>query len=117
MGFDLQVLASNFRARDGELLATASLRFDRDMRLLSQLDRDANPCLVHPLPDGLKVGHYNDDGLKFDNVDRYGNLLTYTTPTELGRLRIPTDFAPWNQAILAFLRNLPPDARVFLYWC
>jgi hypothetical protein len=117
MGFDLQVLASNSRAKGGELVTTANLRFDRDMRLLSQLARDANPCLVHPLADGLKVGHYRDDGLRFEDVDAYGKQLTYTTPADLKILQTPIDLVPWNQAILAFLTALPPDARLFLYWC
>ena len=79
MGIDLQILASHFRERDGELLATASLRLDRDVDLLGQLNAGASPCLVHALPAGFKVGHYEDDGLKFDEVDRHGNPLTYTT--------------------------------------
>ena len=117
MGIDLQALASNFRERDGEFLATAGLRFDRDLRLFAQLDPHASPCLVHPLPKGLKIGHYGDQGLKFDDVDRYNKLLTYTTSTDLRRLKLPGDLTPWNQAILAFLLALPPDARLILYWC
>jgi len=117
MGIDLQVLASNFRERDGELLATASLRCDRDQRLLAQLAAEASPRLVHPLPKGLKIGHHDDQGLKFDDVDRYGKPLTYTTSADLRRLRLPADLAPWNQAVLAFLLALPPDAHLVLYWC
>src|SRR5229473_1705784 len=111
MGIDLQVLASNFRERDGELLATASLRFDRDRRLLAQLGPDASPCLVRPLLKGLKIGHYDHQGLRFDDVDKYGKPLTCTSSTELRRLQLPADLAPWNQAVLAFLSKLPPDAR------
>jgi len=63
MGVDLEVMASHFRELRGEMLSTARLRFDRDPRLLGQLDRQASPCLVHPLPEGLKVGCYQDEGL------------------------------------------------------
>lgn len=117
MGIDLQVLASHFRERRGELLATASLRFDRDQRLLAQFSIDAEPCLVHPLPEGLKVGHYEDEGLKFDEVDRYGKPLTFTTSADLKNLHPPDDLAPWNVAVLAFLKALPPDTRLVLFWC
>jgi hypothetical protein len=78
---------------------------------------DAEPCLVRPLPEGLKVGHCEDEGLKYEEVDRYGNALTFTTPTELGKLRVADDLGPWNRAVIAFLLALPPDARVVLYWC
>jgi hypothetical protein len=117
MGVDLKVLASHFRERRGEFLTTASMRLDRDPRLLAQLAADADPCLVHPLPGGLKVGHYEDEGLRFDDVDRYGKPLTFTTPDTLRRLRVPDELSDWNWAVLSFLLALPTDARVILYWC
>jgi hypothetical protein len=117
MGVDLKVLASHFRERRGEFLATATLRFDRDAGLFAQLTPGANPCLVQPLPAGLKVGHYEDDGLRWDEVDRHGEPLTFTTSAELRRLALPDGLSPWNRAALAFLLALPTDARIVLYWC
>jgi hypothetical protein len=101
MGVNLKVLASHFRERRGEFLATASLRLDRDAALLSQLAESAEPCLVRPLPAGLKVGHYEDEGLKWEEVDRHSERLTFTTQTALRRLRLPEDLSPWNRAVLA----------------
>jgi hypothetical protein len=117
MGIDLEVLASHFRERRGEMLSTAKLRFDRDSRLFGQLDRQASPCLVRPLPEGLQVGSYQEDGLTYSATDRSGQPLTFTTPADLVHLRIPEELAPWNRAILAFLLALPPDTRIVLYWC
>jgi hypothetical protein len=117
MGVDLKVLATNFRERRGEFLATAAMRFDRDTGLFTQLAPDSDSRLVQPLPADLKVGHYEDEGLRWDMTDRQGHPLTFTTPAELRRLRVPDDLAPWNRAVLAFLLALPPDARIVLYWC
>src|SRR5262245_19786931 len=117
MGVDLKVMASHFRERRGELLPTATLRFDRDPRLFGQLAPDATPCLVRPLPDGLAVGSYEDEGLRYIEADRYGNRLTWTTPADLHRLAVPDDTDPWNRAIIAFLLALPPDTRLVLCWC
>jgi hypothetical protein len=117
MGIDMKVMASHFRERGNELLPTATLRFDRDSGLFAQLTPEANPCLVHQLPQGLKVGCYEDNGLTFTDVDRYKQPLTFTTPAELRRLKAPEDIHPWNHAVLAFLLALPPDARIVLYWC
>jgi hypothetical protein len=117
MGIDLQVLASHFRERRDEVVPTASIRFDRDPRLLGQLSLEARPCLVRQLPDGLKAGHYDDEGLKFYAVDRYGRPLTFTTPSDLQNLHAPDDLSPWNRAVLSFLLTLPPDTRLVLYWC
>jgi hypothetical protein len=117
MGIDLKVLASHFRERREEVLATASLRLDRDPRLFSHLAVAADPCLVRPMPEGLRVGHYEDEGLQFSEQDRYGHPLTFTTPADLQQLRIFDDLSPWNRAVLTFLLALPPETRVILYWC
>jgi hypothetical protein len=117
MVVDLKVFASHFRERRGEFLTTASLRLDRDPGILLQLAPDAKPCLMHLLPEGLKVGHYEEDGLRYEVTDRHGDPLTFTTPAELRTLRVPDDISPWNRAVLSFLLALPPDARVILYWC
>jgi hypothetical protein len=110
-------MASHFRERRGEFHRTATLRFDRDHRLFGQLDPPATPCLVQPLPAGLKAGRYEEEGLMYTDTDRRGNPLTFTSPIILRRLRLPEDVGIWNQAILAFLLALPPDARIILFWC
>ena len=86
-------------------------------RQLSLLSEDAIPCLIQPLPDGLKVGHYEDDGLNFDATDRHGQALTLTTPKQLQSLQIIEEMSDWNRATLAFLLALPPGTRIVLYWC
>ena len=78
MGIDLQALASHFPERRGEMLSTAGLRFERDPRLFALFAKDAQPCLVRQIPDGLKIGHHEEEGLRFDDKDRYGKPLMYT---------------------------------------
>ena len=117
MGIDLKILASNFRERRGEFLATATIRLERDSTLLASWSQNTAPCLVKPLPTGLKIGHYEDEGLRYDETDRSGNPLTFTSPANLRNLRLPADLSPWNRAAVSFLLALPPDTRVILYWC
>lgn len=117
MGIDLEVKASFFRERRGELLPTASIRFARDPRLLAQFDREATPCLVTLLSEDMKVGHYEDQGLVFTDKDRYGQPLTFTTAAQIRKLKVPDDVDPWNNAVIAFLVSLPPDSKIVLYWC
>jgi hypothetical protein len=116
MGLDLTALASHFRERRGELLPTATLRFDRDSGLFAQLELDSRPSLVRPLPEGLRVGCYEDEGLRYTDVDSLGNRLTWTTSDHLRSLVITDDLAPWNRAILSFLLALPSDLRIVLFW-
>lgn len=117
MGIDLTVMASSFRERRGEMLPTATLRLERDAAFFSKLTLDAMPCPVRRLPEGLKVGVHEDDGLAWTATDRYGQPLTFTTPADLRRLDLPGDLDPWNRAVLAFLLALPADARIVLSWC
>ena len=117
MGVDLQVMASYFRERRGEMLPTATVRFERDFGLFSRLSKDAVPCLVHPVSPDLKVGCYDDEGLVYRQIDRQGEPLTWITPAELAKLTVPDEVSPWNRAVLAFLTALPHDARIVLYWC
>jgi hypothetical protein len=117
VGIDLKVMASYFREHGGELLPTATLRFDRDAGLFSRLSRDASPCLVRPLPPDLKVGCYEDQGLVFTQADRNGEPLTWLTPADVARLEVPPDLSPWNNAVLAFLLALPEHTRIVLFWC
>ena len=117
MGIDLKVMASYFRERRGELLPTATLRFERDSALFSKLSKDAVPCLVRPLPPDLKLGCYEDEGLVFKSEDRYGQPLTCITAADLARLQVPEGVSPWNNAVLAFLTSLPADERIVLFWC
>lgn len=117
MGIDLKVMASSFRERRDEFLPTATLRFDRDTGIFAQLTRESTPCLVQQLPQGLKVGCYEDSGLTFTDVDRSKQPLTFTTSAHLRQLKPPSDIHPWNAAVLAFLLTLPADNRIVLYWC
>src|SRR4051794_23736085 len=93
MGIDLAVMTSYFRERGGEIVPTATLRFDRDTRLFGQLAATAAHPLVRPLPDGLKVGSYQDEGLRFVDADRYGSGCTTRSRSTCGTtpsLRSPT---------------------------
>jgi hypothetical protein len=112
MGIDLKFLAISFREHSREELATATLRIERNPALFARLAPDAVPCLVRPLPEGLRVGHYEDTGLAWTEKDRYGQPLTFTTPSDLRRLEVPPDIGEWNRAVLAFLLALPDEARV-----
>jgi hypothetical protein len=122
MGIDLKILASNFRERPDRILTTAAIRLDRDPRLLSLFSKSADPCIVQPIPEGMKIGHFEDGGLQYDDKDRHGNPLTFTTSEQVARLAEKVrsnidEISQWNRAALAFIASLPPETKVILYWC
>jgi hypothetical protein len=116
MGIDLKILASNFRERDGRMLSTASIRLDRDPRVLSLIAKDDAP-----IPPELSIGHFEDEGLRYDRTDSRGNPLTFTTPEKLQQsqkiLESIEETSQWNRAAVAYLLSLPPGSRIVLYWC
>jgi hypothetical protein len=70
----------------------ATIRLDRDRRVLSLFSKLAEPCIVSELPAGVKVGHYEDDGLKFDEKDRHGHPLTFPVAA---KTQMKLYFPPW----------------------
>lgn len=86
MAIDLNPLASNFREMRNKFLATTTLRVERDPRLFAQLAPDTVPSLMCPLPSGLKVGNYEEDGLAWFEADCYSKTFTFTTPADLHSL-------------------------------
>ena len=122
MGIDLKLLASNFRERPDRVLTTAAIRLDRDPRVLSLFYPDSDPSIVQPMPEGLKVGHFEDGGLQYDDKDRYGEALTYTTSEKVEQVAVKLkdhidEISRWNRAALAFIVSLPPETKIILYWC
>ena len=63
MGIDLKVMASHFRERRGELLPTATLKFERDAKLFSQF-----ASVAGPLPRRVESG-----GLRRRRADLQGH--------------------------------------------
>lgn len=103
---------------------TAKLDTDRDYSLydaIKELSKETLPLV------GIKFSCDNGDDRRPDGerkygratVDSYGDRLTYTTAGILSSLCYP-DFI-WslsevNQATLAYLRTLPSNWIVVLYW-
>ncbi|MEK7195181.1 MAG: hypothetical protein AAB655_00630 [Patescibacteria group bacterium] len=106
------------------------LYLDQDYSILSRISRPngdatqddpkmprSDDVPVYPLPEQLqiRVAQYNSPATR---SDRYGKELTYTHAGELGRLPDPEpeETTKFNRAILAFVRALPPNLPVVLYW-
>lgn len=70
-----------------------------------------------PLPDGCMVYHHRDDGLRFTKNDDYGTPLTFVYAKELSALKCTEDTPPYNRAVVAFVKALPPETPIILMWC
>lgn len=75
--------------------------------------RIANAAI--PLPDGVKW--FDDQGLRLYFTDPRGDPLTFINALTLSRL-LETELLlnDFDLATLAYLKAIPPDTRVVLWW-
>lgn len=121
MGLDCTLFPNNwdlgFLKLTGDMLATTTLDLDRDYRLFEKLPgytRDGHDGGPAPVVD-FSVGVYRDDGLKRTREDAYGDPLRQVTAGELAKVDT-SETSAWNQAAFAFVRALPPETIVVVYW-
>jgi hypothetical protein len=68
-----------------------------------------------PLRDNITLLWYNDDGLEKRRDDPYGTPLTYVEACEFNKIDTVC-LNPWNRAVIEFIRSLPEDTPVVLWW-
>lgn len=81
----------------------------QDHELFDQIKADAVP-----LSGGMDW--YDDDGLEVVSEDPYGAPLTCMSAFTLARHFASEELRGWDAAVLAFVKHLPPDARIVLWW-
>jgi hypothetical protein len=106
MGLDLTLIPDRYyrnREADSKVLAYDRIQFRRDTTLFDQILK--LPATTSPI-----VISYEDDGL------HETARLHEVTAGVLGSVIPDGPIAPWNLAILAFVRHLPPDTLIVLWW-
>lgn len=110
MGLDLTLLPHKHHHVSGTPFLCESLRMDRDYDLFGRLracpSREAGSVEVH-----------SDDGWRRTDGDPYGDPIRYALAGDLAAV-LPADVevSPWNAAVIAFVRALPADVPVYLWW-
>lgn len=75
---------------------------------------EASQLPVHLLPPGAQVEWYGDEGLKKTREDPYGEPLTFMRAGDLVKLEMPPS-KRWAAA-WAYLKALPPETPILLWW-
>jgi len=87
------------------------ISLERNYHLFDAIKSLTSP---QPAPDScLPAFWYSDEGLRETYTDAYGDPLTYLLPKDFERLE--SEY-PYNQAVIDFMRNLPPDMPIVLWW-
>ena len=80
-----------------------------DYKVFDQISDEATP-----LAEG--VMWYEDEGVELRKEDPYGDPLKFMSAHSLIRYLNKAPLSGWDLATLAFLKALPPEARVVLWW-
>jgi hypothetical protein len=123
MGLDCKLFPNPWGPRFREIhgnrmLATTRLPLDRHYDLFSQLPgytREGGDGGAAPAVD-FDVDVYEDEGIRSTRKDAYGTPLRCVTAGELAAVNTE-DTSAWNKAAFAFIRALPPETLVVVYWC
>ena len=107
-------------ACDEEIWVPTRLRFGADYEFFGQINGtfeefEGEP-IVEPteLPLGAKVSFPTIEGEQITDEDGFGNKLTFLRAVDFKNLEAPSSV--WRQAIIDFIRSLPGDMKIILYW-
>ncbi len=124
MGMDLTLMPMQYSDLKNHTwwLGYNRLSFDRSYNLFNYfgLDYDdyKNKKVINnkPIPKGIKVDIYGDDGLKTVETNPYGEPLTFFYAEDVKKIPVSKDMSDWNKAIIKFLKALPRKTIVVLEW-
>jgi len=112
MGLDLRVYIDKYCGTMNEyFLGTESLSFYRDYDLFDKI-REFNSKLI--TEEKIKFSEYSDTGLFERSDDPYGGPLTFVKAGQFSKISYTKN--SWNNAVLQFLKLLPSETIVILYW-
>jgi hypothetical protein len=81
----------------------------QDYDLFDRIKEDAVPLVGGVL-------WYDDDGIEETKEDCYGDSLTFILAHTLVRRIGDIKLGIWDSAVLAFLKSIPAETRVILWW-
>jgi hypothetical protein len=67
------------------------------------------------LPETIRFDWYDDDGIKHETEDSYGDSLRFVYARAF-RGFDASGFSHWNRAVVAFCQTLEPETRIVLWW-
>ena len=125
MGIDLTVCPVKWDNTTWWLLHER-LGFNRNYELFAQMgmggveDEDGNLLQSvfedSPIPEGVRVEWYGDEGIEIRTTNPYGEPLTFVRAKEFRKVKTDKTIGKWNLSIIKFLQGLPAETPVVLWW-
>lgn len=114
VGWESVFLGEHLSFRSNSYQIFAQLRDTKDHEATTRPSPTIRPL---PLPPQMVVEYLDEEeGLKRGRTDPLGDELTFVYAKDLKRLAVPSDSAPRNLAIKAFIDALPDDTPIILWW-
>ena len=113
MGLDLTLVPERWAPRGRPILGYCRVDLQgRDHHIYAEIAKRAVPLLPEVLL------WYGDDGIEERTDDPHGKPLTFVNATDLGSIlyRHRLKFNQWDKAVMYFVRQLPADNRIILWW-
>jgi len=112
MGTDLTLVVNKFGYNDNMPLAYERIRIDRDYDLFDSIKQAG----ALPLRENRDLLWYGDDGIEQRTEDPWGAPLTSIRAGILADVMSRHDLSPKNSAVTVYMRALPSDTEIFLWW-
>ncbi len=115
MGVDLTLVPERFAPSDC-MLGVTRFMLDRNSDMFNVLRK----LPINRFSSKFRYWKYGDDGLETVNRTPYDDPLTFLYASDFSEL--PADFneeeelSEYNSAVFAFIRKLPPETRILLWW-
>lgn len=114
MGLDLTLVPNRYPQIGGWFLAYDRISLDRQYALFDAIRDQVD---TFPLEDDTRFQWYGDEGLEDVREDPYGSPLRWCFAKDLSKIRLSVeDLSAWNRGVVAFVRSLPPDTKIVLWW-
>ena len=111
MGLDLRIYPEYGKNTNSSF---SMLDFDRDSHLFNEISVLGEDKAIEVGRVGLSC--YNDKGFSKIEYDAYGNRLKSVYAYELASIMDSCGVEYTNRAISEYLRYLPKETQIFLYW-
>jgi hypothetical protein len=119
MGLDLTLLPLHHQSEitSRNIMCYDKLRVRREDDIINMLREDDPTTLVtQALPPGAKLVSPMYEPKKTSRKDPYGDELKYAFAKDFKKFKWPEEMDRRNKGVRAYLKALPPDIPIILYW-
>jgi hypothetical protein len=114
MGVDLTLLPIRYDHQTW-WLAYDRIRFTGNYELHRRI-RDVESCAMSSPVAPKVLQWYGDNGIEDATTDRYGDPLRVVFAADLSKIELPDDITGWTRATFEFVKSLPGDTKLVLWW-